>query len=212
MLSTVSRRSFRPRQTALSPPLKTSHFLILSSRPKHILSRSTSRQKFRLHNLLTSNIPLPSKCLITQILTPHYFWPHLSRWDVSPPLPSPEPVAPGSLLRIVSWNLDAKPPGRAARASAAISHLEDVFGDPPPPLVIMLQDVHTHSLSSMLSHPWIRDHFAISEINQPCRTKWARNRFTLFLVSRGLQARTWFRMPFTRSRAGRDILVVDLVL
>jgi hypothetical protein len=80
----------------------------------------------------------------------------------------------------------------------------------------------------MLSHPWIRDHFAVSEITppKPFHRKWTWNRststisesnspqlfFTLLLVSRDLQAHTWFRVPLTGSKVDGDILVVDLAV
>lgn len=110
---------------------------------------------------------------------------------------------PGSLLRVVSWNIDFMAPGRASRASAAMAHLKEVFGDPPPPLVIMLQEVNSQSLAAILTHSWIRNNFVLSNVEAP------QNYFTLMMVSPQVQAETWFRMPFP-SRMGRDALVVDI--
>ena len=94
-------------------------------------------------------------------------------------------------------------PGRASRASAAMAHLKEVFGDPPLPLVIMLQEVDSQSLAAILTHSWIRDNFVLSNVEAPPRY------FTLMMVSRQVQADTWFRMPLP-SEMGRDALVVDI--
>ena len=109
----------------------------------------------------------------------------------------------GSLLRVVSWNIDFMAPGRANRAFAAMVHLKEVFGDPPPPLVIMLQEVDSQSLAAILTHSWIRNNFVLSNVEAPPKY------FTLMMVSRQVQAETWFRMPLP-SQMGRDALVVDI--
>ncbi len=94
-------------------------------------------------------------------------------------------------------------PGQASRASAAMAHLKEVFGDPPPPLVIMLQEVTSQSLAAILTDSWIRNYFVLSNVEAPHKY------FTLMMVSQQVQAGTWFRMPFP-SRMGRDALVVDI--
>ena len=109
----------------------------------------------------------------------------------------------GGLLRVVSWNIDFVTPGCTRRASAAMTHLKEIFGDSPPPLVIMLQEVTNQSLAAILTHSWVRNNFALSDVEAPERY------FTLMMVSRQVQAKTWFRMPFP-SRMGRDALVVDI--
>jgi hypothetical protein len=48
-----------------------------------------------------------------------------------------------------------------------MSYLKERFGDPPPPLVIMLQEITCESLRAILAHQWVNDHFAISEIEAP---------------------------------------------
>jgi hypothetical protein len=48
-----------------------------------------------------------------------------------------------------------------------MDHLEEAFGDPPSPLVVMLQEVHHESLSAILKHPWIRENFALSRCLAP---------------------------------------------
>jgi len=94
-------------------------------------------------------------------------------------------------------------PGRRKRAFSAMAHLKDVFGDPPPPLVIMLQEVDCDSLAAILEHSWIKKNFAISNVDAPQRY------FTLMMVSQHLQAESWFRFPLS-THMERDALVVDV--
>ena len=126
-----------------------------------------------------------------------------SSWRPFKPVSEQGVYCQGSLLRVVSWNIDFMAPGRASRASAAMAHLKEVFGDPPPPLVIMLQEVHSQSLEAILSHSWIRDNFVLSNVEAPGRY------FTLMMVSQQVQAETWFRLPLP-SQMDRDALVVDI--
>ena len=96
-------------------------------------------------------------------------------------------------------------PGRAKRTSAVMDYLKDLFGDPPPAMVVMLQEVHDHSLTAILAHQWIRKNFVLSNAEAPQRY------FTIVMVSRHLRAENWFRVPF-QSRMERDALVVDIEL
>ena len=109
----------------------------------------------------------------------------------------------GRLLKVVSWNIDFMAPGPAERASAAMAYLKEVFGDPPLPVVIMLQETHWQSLTAILADSWIRKNFVLSNIDAP------QSYFTLMMVSQHFQAENWFRVPF-QSRMGRDALVVDI--
>jgi tyrosyl-DNA phosphodiesterase 2 len=84
-----------------------------------------------------------------------------------------------------------------------MAHLKELFGDPPPPLVIMLQEVHYQSLAAILAHSWIRNNFVLSNVDAPQRY------FTLMMVSQDTPAENWFRIPF-QSQMERDALVVDI--
>ena len=94
-------------------------------------------------------------------------------------------------------------PDRRKRAFSAMTHLKDVFGDPPPPSVIMLQEVHSDSLAAILEHSWIKKNFATSNVDAPERY------FTLIMVSQHLQAESWFRFSLP-TEMWRDALVVDI--
>ena len=96
-------------------------------------------------------------------------------------------------------------PGQIDRTFSAMSYLKERFGDPPHPLVIMLQELTCESLRAILAHQWVKDHFAISEIEAPQRY------FTLMMVSRDVPAENWFRVLFP-SKMERDALVVDILV
>lgn len=94
-------------------------------------------------------------------------------------------------------------PDRRKRALSAMTHLKDVFGDPPPPSVIMLQEVHSDSLAAILEHSWIKKNFAISDVDAPERY------FTLIMVSQHIQAESWFRFSLP-TNMWRDALILDI--
>ena len=96
-------------------------------------------------------------------------------------------------------------PGRARRAYVAMNHLKELFGSSPPPLVIMVQEVTSEALAAILTHLWVRINFVLSNVVASQRY------FTLIMVSRRVQPKTWFRVPFS-SRMGRDALVVDILI
>jgi hypothetical protein len=53
------------------------------------------------------------------------------------------------MIRVVSWNIDSQAPSQSQRATAAIGHLKEIFGNPPP-LVIMLQEIQPDALKITL--------------------------------------------------------------
>jgi len=128
------------------------------------------------------------------------------------------------LLTIVSWNIDYARPDPTARASAALGHLRELFGEVQGPLVVMLQEVRRESLQVILENSWVQAHFVLSNINCPeslytnipgesfilKRLDWkAAPYFTLTMISKNLAITNCFRVPFVTGM-GRDALVVDI--
>ena len=150
-----------------------------------------------------SAVPLPQNSPSPQVIKPHTFEGGSLSWQPIQSDPGQAGFGRGRLLRIVSWNIDFMTIGRGRRAEAAMNHLKDRFGMSPLPLVIMLQEVHSQSLTSLLAHPWVRENFALSNIEAPERY------FTIMMVSKNLQSRKWFRMPLF-SAMRRDALIVDI--
>ena len=150
-----------------------------------------------------SAVPLPKNSPAPQTLGPHIYSSKSVSWRPLSHSLKQGSLDPGSLLRIISWNIDFTAPDRKKRALSAITHLMEVFGDPPPPSVIMLQEVHSDSLAAILEHSWVKHNFAISDVDVPERY------FTIMMVSHQLQAESWFRCPLP-TRMGRDALLVDI--
>lgn len=130
----------------------------------------------------------------------------------------------GRVLKLASWNIDWCSPGPAARASAALGHLNELFGETADPLVVMLQEVRQESLQVILGNPWVQRNFLVSNVSPPeseytnipgdsfilRRLDWqAAPYFTLMMISRPLAITDCFRVPFV-STMGRDALVVDI--
>ncbi len=103
-----------------------------------------------------SAVPLPKNSPAPRILNPHIYSPWTFSWRPFRCSPGRGSLDLGRLLRIISGNIDFMAPGRRKRALSAMAHLIDVFGDPPPPLVIMLQKVHCYSLAAILEHSWVK--------------------------------------------------------
>jgi tyrosyl-DNA phosphodiesterase 2 len=95
--------------------------------------------------------------------------------------------------------------GREQRACAAMDHLRDSFGPKPPPIAVLLQEVHAESLNGILEHPWVRNNFAVSNVEAPQRY------FTIMMVSKHIETEKWFRVPL-ESDVKRDALFVDIPL
>ena len=94
-------------------------------------------------------------------------------------------------------------PDRKTRAHSAMTHLMELFWDPPPPSVIMLQEVQSDSLAAILEHSWVKNNLTISDVDAP------EQYFTIMMVSQHLQAERWFRFPLP-TRMGHDALLVDV--
>ncbi|KAK0500335.1 Endonuclease/exonuclease/phosphatase [Armillaria luteobubalina] len=77
-------------------------------------------------------------------------------------------------LRLVTWNLDFLADHAVERFNTALEYLQfDVFrcddGQSPGPCCILLQEVRPECLKELLNTDWIRDHFAVTPVDQ---AKW----------------------------------------
>ena len=169
----------------------------------HSASTLTGSEWISYNNKLLSSVPLPHNSPDPRILNPHKYVSSALGWYPLRSSFGKTTFEVASLLRIVSWNLDFMAPGRRNRAAAAMTHLEDLFGDPPPPIVVMLQEVHRDSLLTILAYPWVKKNFAVSDVEGP------EIYFTLIMVSNHLEVENWLRFPLP-TRMGRDALVVDI--
>lgn len=170
-----------------------------------VISRVNDKQNVRVAaHLIQQSCPSLNFVLQErQILHPNAYYPSQPAWRGFEELSKQRSLGQGELLKIVSWNIDFMRPGKTDRTFSAMSYLKERFGDPPSPLVIMLQEITYESLEAILAHQWVKDHFTISEIAAPGRY------FTLMMVSRDVLTENWFRVPFP-SKMGRYALVVDI--
>ena len=80
-----------------------------------------------------------------RLLRPQIYHPQSSTW-----VPFERSVGGGlergSVLKAISWNIDWFGPDPAARASAVLGYLKELFGDVSDPLVIMFQELRRESL------------------------------------------------------------------
>lgn len=167
--------------------------------------------------------PIAQRPAVPLFLRPHIYHPQSSSWAALEDN-TQEGLKRGSVLKIVSWNIDFCSPSPAARASAVLEHLRALFGEVPGNLVIMLQEVRRESLQAILENSWVQRNFVLTNVDPPeslytniagegfvlTQLEWdAQRYFTLMLTPRHLEIMNCFRVPFVTDM-GRDALVVDL--
>ncbi|KAK8242929.1 hypothetical protein IWZ00DRAFT_346189 [Phyllosticta capitalensis] len=119
----------------------------------------------------------------------------------------------GTTLPVVLWSLKYFGPQNldAARTSAAMSLLGEIFGERPRPMAIMLNDVSPWVLHTILEHEWVRQNFQVGFDEtpvQPCDLefvyfpKYPLPKPFVMMVSSCLRTELWMLME--------DVLSVDL--
>lgn len=108
------------------------------------------------------------------------------------------------MIRVVSWNIDSQAPSQPQRAAAAIVHLKEVFGNQPPPLIIMLQEIQPDALKAILADRWIKEHFLTSHAVSD-------DRLVMMLVTKDIPTQQWFQISLGEG-LGRKALFVDIPL
>lgn len=166
---------------------------------------------------------VPQKPPAPQLLRPQIFHPQPSTW-VALENNIGEGLERGEIVKVVSWNILWSKPDPAARTSAALGHLNELFGEVSRPLVVMLQEVRRESLQVILDNAWVQRNFILSDVDPPAslytdipgksfimrQLDWdAAPYFTLMMISRQLAITNCFRIPFVTSM-GRDALVIDI--
>lgn len=129
-------------------------------------------------------------------------------------------------INVISWNLNVLWVGVAARAKAALDHLQQTCEDTPVRTLIILQEVCRRSLDALLRHEWVQRRFAITKLEPPksitsdiagptfvmTESVWESSRhFTIMLVSTDVPIAHGFRVPFM-GVIGEDLLVADIPL
>ncbi|KAL8999603.1 MAG: hypothetical protein Q9169_001563 [Polycauliona sp. 2 TL-2023] len=167
---------------------------------------------------------VPQTSVTVASLRPSIYDPTASAWTADRN-PTRTLARKGSIIRLVSWNLEWSTPASAARVSAALNELKTHFTASPEKLVVMLQEVSPEMLQAIMRNHWVQKNFALSDLDAPTSSythiagdgfvvsEWgAAPSFTvMMMISRDIAVINCLRSPLV-SRCGRDALVVDIAI
>lgn len=145
---------------------------------------------------------------------PYYTWTG-NEWKSNNASPSTSQAASGiSKLALYSWNIDFMLPYADSRISKAVSHLQSLVEKDPEKSstanVIYLQECVESDLQLLASHSWIRDTFALTDLDI---SYWQSGHYgTVSLIDRRLPISSCFRVHYSQTRMERDGLFVDVEL
>lgn len=118
-----------------------------------------------------------------------------------------------SSLALYSWNIDFMLPYADSRMGKAIGHLQSLISrdsSPSTANVVFFQECLESDIKLMASHPWIRDTFAMSDLDT---SNWQSGHYgTISLIDRRLPIASIFRVHYSATRMERDGLFVDVKL
>ena len=147
----------------------TSALQKISSRPPILMLRGAQWELYRRYR---ESKPLPTperiqqKLPNLQLLQPHTYRPSSKKWEVLGKA-NDKCLERGGILRVVSWNIYMNRFWVEERASAALKHLRNIFGDETKSIVIMFQAVRNESLRTILEDSWVQQNFILSNIGPP---------------------------------------------
>ncbi|KAF9469371.1 Endonuclease/exonuclease/phosphatase [Collybia nuda] len=116
-----------------------------------------------------------------------------------------------STFAVLTWNIDFSRDLPVHRLKTVLNHLEsELLGDPSPrPTIILFQEVHKSCFHTLLSHPFVRSRFQVTDIS-PSKWPGSIQYGTVTLIPNSIASIvSVFRTPFSSSRMGRDALYVD---
>jgi tyrosyl-DNA phosphodiesterase 2 len=116
-----------------------------------------------------------------------------------------------SVMRLLTWNLDAFHSGCEIRVHAALNLLKQEFDNTPKslPIVFMLQEISLSGLRQIKASRWIQDNFHMADISDKY---WADKRYgTTTLIDKRLSIEKVFRLYYD-SKFGRDVIFVDVAV
>jgi len=190
--------------TFAQQPLSQSRFLDYSRYPNTPDNHIVNIENAGGSQKPWANLQKPNKKIkfASGITKSHINYTPMSNWHLYESVPGQESFNGKRFLRVMLWNIYSKGPDAAKRASWAMDSLREVFGDLPPPMVIMLQGVQSQSLAAILDHQWAMENFALSNVDAPMPS------FTLVMVSKDIRVETWFRAAI--SGIERNALIVSI--
>lgn len=141
------------------------------------------------------------------------FEPTTSSWVAKFPGADPPPIHGTNITNIAlyTWNIDFMLPFDKARMTPALAYLNDLISKSRSPTtapIIFLQECKPGDLETIMSIPWIREQFYLSDVDS---TNWATTHYgTTTLIDSRLAISGVFRVHYSQTRMDRDALFVDL--
>lgn len=143
---------------------------------------------------------------------PYYTWTG-NEWKANNAGPSTNQAASDiSKLALYSWNIDFMLPYPDSRMSKGISHLKSMIDrasdKSSTAYIIYLQECVESDLKLLASQQWIRDTFALTDLDI---SYWQSGHYgTVSLIDRRLPISSCFRVHYSQTRMERDGLFVDV--
>ncbi|KAJ7647742.1 Endonuclease/exonuclease/phosphatase [Roridomyces roridus] len=142
------------------------------------------------------------------------FDPARQRWtQETSPDPDVSSINPNSPFSIISWNIDFSRPLPLARFGSALTLLQQLLSPhlvslPPPPTILLLQEMHHTCFGPLLSNGFIREFYEITNIASP------QSYSTVTLVPKSLAplVSCVSRVAYMETQMSRDCVYVDLDL
>ncbi|KAJ8469810.1 hypothetical protein ONZ51_g8744 [Trametes cubensis] len=111
-------------------------------------------------------------------------------------------------LRLLTWNIDFAGPDSRSRTQQILLYLQKtVLSRTPPPSCILLQEVDTWSLNTLIFNPWVRKHYVMTP---PTTEPWRAHYGNVTLVSRSIPFEKPQMLVFHNSTMGRTAIFVDI--
>ncbi|KAF2664707.1 hypothetical protein BT63DRAFT_96550 [Microthyrium microscopicum] len=154
-----------------------------------------------------------------QVLRPYVFDPKVDKWEHIAKTHG-KPLHRGKVVRVYSYNRFAHSWG-VERMSALLDYLKTKVGPDPNASVIMLQEVQDSTYNVLMNHPWVKEHYVLSNISKPESVytdipdesftvkleEWTSSTHaTSMLVSKDLSILNCVRIPFENTFSGREAL------
>jgi tyrosyl-DNA phosphodiesterase 2 len=119
-----------------------------------------------------------------------------------------------STFAILIWNIDFSRDLAVHRPKTVLNHIQNILTPGPntplpPPTLILIQEFSTLCFQALLSHPFVRTTYDVTDISS---SAWPRQgRYgTVTLIPKSISSNlSVFRTPFPNSKMGRDALYVD---
>ncbi|ESK94634.1 endonuclease exonuclease phosphatase family protein [Moniliophthora roreri MCA 2997] len=118
-------------------------------------------------------------------------------------------LPPQKELPIYTWNVDFESHNVMERLEAAFEVLREDVGEPAPPCIILLQEIHAKALKTVKMNPWVQKYFYVTPLDH---LKWPypHGFGNITLVHRSVQVKRAAMLEYRMSRGYRTAIMVDI--